>query len=425
MIVGALIGLGVGIDDLRHELAKLNLDKYSISARAVQRSHISGIKFDVDVERDEHHHDHSYDHHHEEHGHSHNHDHSHSHEHSHAEEHHNHSHEHRSLSTIVKMIQSSSLAPRIKDRAISIFRRLGEAEAGVHNIPIEEVHFHEVGAVDSIIDIVGACIGFELLGIDQFYSSALNVGYGMVRCDHGLLPIPAPATARLLEGAPVYSRAGTEGEMVTPTGAAIISTLCESFGPMPSMILSGTGFGAGSREIAGQPNMLRLVLGETVESEHHKHGKPHGDVVVIETNIDDVNPQVFGYLMDKLLAAGALDVYHIPVQMKKNRPGVLLSVVCTPDRLEQLSNVIFVETTTIGLRYYMAGRKVLAREIVEVQTDFGSVRLKVARLDSKIINYSAEYDDCRAAAELNDVPLREVQVAAQRAFEALLESQKS
>jgi uncharacterized protein (TIGR00299 family) protein len=322
------------------------------------------------------------------------------------------------------MITSSGLKPTVKERAIAIFKRLGEAEAAVHNIPIEDVHFHEVGAVDSIVDIVGACIGFDLLSIEQFVSSALNVGYGMVRCDHGLLPIPAPATARLLEGAPVYSRAGTEGEMVTPTGAAIISTLCESYGAMPAMKLIGTGFGAGSREIAGQPNMLRLVLGESAEPAKHRHEKPHGDVVVIETNIDDVNPQVFGYLMEKLLAAGALDVYHIPVQMKKNRPGVLLSVVCTPDRLEQLSNFIFNETTTIGLRYYMAGRKVLAREIVEVETDYGSVRLKIARLEGKIINYSAEYDDCRAAAELNDVPLREVQVAAQRAFEALLESQK-
>ena len=209
--------------------------------------------------------------------------------------------------------------------------------------------------------------------------------------------------------------------MVTPTGAAIISTLCESYGPIPAMKIGRSGFGAGSREVHGQPNLLRIVLGETPEPDHHKrehsHGDAHGDVVVIKMNIDDMNPQVFGYLMDKLLAAGALDVYYIPVQMKKNRPGILLSVVCAPDRLDTLSNLIFAETTTIGLRYYMAGRKVFARETVEVKTEFGQVRLKVARLDGKIINYSAEYDDCRAAAETYNVPLREVQLAAQFAFE--------
>jgi uncharacterized protein (DUF111 family) len=189
------------------------------------------------------------------------------------------------------------------------------------------------------------------------------------------------------------------------------------------MKIGKTGFGAGSRELHGQPNMLRLVLGELTETENHKHGG-HGDVVVIETNIDDMNPQVFGYLMDKLLAAGALDVYYIPVQMKKNRPGILLSIVCAPDRLNPLSNLVFSETTTIGLRYYMAGRKVLDRETVEVKTEFGCVRLKVARLDGKVINYSAEYDDCRAAAEQHNVPLREVQSAAQYAFENSQEIRK-
>src|SRR5581483_80397 len=427
MIVGALLDLGVSLEDLKHELEKLRLDGYSVGLRKVERSHISVTKFDVNVagQPEAHGHPHSHDHHHEHEGHSHSHDH-HAHDHSndHSHDHDHHHHEHRSLSTIERMINDAALPLRVKERATRIFRRLGEAEATIHNIPIEDVHFHEVGAVDSIVDIVGSCIGFELLGIDQFFCSALNVGYGMVKCAHGLMPVPAPATARLLEGAPVYSRDGVEGEMVTPTGAAIISTLCESYGAIPAMNIVRTGFGAGTRDLHTQPNLLRLVLGDTKEANHGHHKNAHGDVAVIETNIDDMNPQVYGYLMDKLLAAGALDLYYIPVQMKKNRPGILLSVVCAPDLVDNLSDLIFNETTTIGLRYYMAGRKVLAREIVEVTTEFGPVRLKVARMDGKIVNYSAEYDDCRAAAERNAVPLREVQLAAQLAFEHEWETRK-
>jgi pyridinium-3,5-bisthiocarboxylic acid mononucleotide nickel chelatase len=320
---------------------------------------------------------------------------------------------HRPLSAILQILQDSQLAPSVRDRASAIFQKLGEAEARVHDVPIEKIHFHEVGAVDAIVDIVGACIGFDALGIEKFACSPLNVGGGTVKMAHGVLPIPAPATANLLQGKPTYS-SGVQRELVTPTGAAIVATLCDSFGPQPPISVSAIGYGAGAADLEGQPNVLRIMIGEAAEKTVPGYDQ---EITVIEANLDDMNPQIYGYFQEKALAAGALDVFTTPVQMKKNRPGTLLTVLCQPADAQTLMTLIFAETTTFGVRTHAAQRRVLPREFVKVTTSFGEVRVKLSRVNGRVLHVAPEYDDCRKLAEEKNVPLQRVISEALRSYE--------
>ena len=373
MVLGALVDAGVDLRELELELRKLNLEGWEISAEKVQRKAIRATKVNVETKE---------------------------------------SHHHRHLSPILKMIDQAALAPRAADRARKIFQRLGEAEAKVHNISIEKVHFHEVGAVDSIIDIVGSAIGFELLGIDGFACSIMDVGSGRVQTEHGLLPVPAPATAELLRDAPTFS-SGIEKELVTPTGAAIATTLSTHYAAMPAMTLKAAGYGAGSADLPQQPNVLRLMIGEMIgeiASESADHGAAHWDapIAVIEANLDDMSPQIYGYFAEQALAAGALDIFSTAVQMKKNRPGQLVTVLCEPSNLKPLIDLIFRETTTIGIRTHEVRRQTLARESVPVDTPLGTIRMKLSRLNGTVLNAAPEYEDCRRIATEQGLPLKEV-----------------
>jgi uncharacterized protein (TIGR00299 family) protein len=370
MILGSLLDLGLSFEKLNAELAKLSVKNFSVSAKKVVKAGVSATKFDVEI-GDE--------------------------------------HAHRNLATIEKIIQDSKLFPEIKESAVKIFRRLAEAEAIVHGTSVDRVHFHEVGAVDAIVDIVGACIGFEALGVGQIYCSALNVGSGYVECAHGTMPVPAPATAELLRGLPIYSNQVT-GELVTPTGAAIISTLARKFGGMPNLKIQKIGYGAGTKDFKGTANVVRAVQGDLLETAASRGGSSSDtQVVVIEANIDDMNPQIYGHLQETLMALGALDVFASPVQMKKNRPGLLLTVIAPVDLQEALTSQIFEETTTIGVRFYLSQRRVLERDIIIVESEFGKIGVKVSRLNGKIVNFSPEYEDCRQAATRHTVPFKWVQ----------------
>ncbi len=330
-------------------------------------------------------------------------------------------HKPRHLSQIEKLISDSTLSDSIKERAVKIFRRLAEVEGRLHNMPPEQVHFHEVGAVDAIIDIVGACAGLELLQITELVSSPLNVGSGLIKAEHGTMGIPAPATGELLKGVPVYS-SGVEGELVTPTGAAIVTTLASGFGPMPAMKVDSIGYGAGEKDFIGHPNVARLFVGtreEAVKAEPAKAAEPL--VSVLEANVDDMSPQVYAYFMEQALAAGALDVTCSPVQMKKNRPGLLVTIIAEPEKTDQLARLVFEQTTTIGLRIHEARRKVLERQVVTVETAYGPINVKVAWLDEKAVNAVPEYDDCQRAAVEKNVPLKQVILAAQIAYAQVAE----
>lgn len=321
-------------------------------------------------------------------------------------------HTHRSLSTILGIIANSDLDKAVKERASAIFTKLGEAEAAVHDVPLEKVHFHEVGAVDAIVDIVGACIGFSELGIEKFVCSPLNVGGGTAKMAHGILPVPAPATARLLVNKPTYSN-GVQKELVTPTGAAIVATLCDSFGPQPAMSVAAVGYGAGDADLEGQPNVLRIMVGEARADEVDAHG---GTIRVLEANLDDMNPQIFGYLIEKAMGAGALDVFAAPIYMKKNRPGTLVTILCTPEDEDKFQEMLFAETTTLGVRSHLVERHALPREWVKVITRYGDVRIKVSRVDGQVRHASPEFEDCRKLAEDNKVPLHEVMEQAMLRF---------
>ncbi len=375
MVLGSLVDAGCPIAQIEAELRKLTLPGWTISAQKVKRGALTATQVLVET----------------------------------AETHH-----HRGFSLIAEKIERAGLAPRAGEHATQIFRRLGEAEAKIHGVPLEKVHFHEVGALDSIVDIVGAAIGFDLLGIERFACSPINVGGGTVQTAHGLLPVPAPATADLLIGKPTYS-GEIQRELATPTGAAIVSTLCETFGAQPRMNVTQIGYGAGAAEIAGQPNVLRILIGEPAEKEIAAWDER---ITVIEANLDDMNPQIYGYFAEKAIAAGALDVFASPVQMKKNRPGMLVTILCTPGDADRFAEMLFAETTTIGLRSYEARRRVLAREAVMVNTPHGSIRLKVARLNGHILNVAPEYDDCRRAAEEHGVPLKQVIAETVQTWEA-------
>jgi len=326
-----------------------------------------------------------------------------SHEHEHA---HSHSHEHgRGLDEIRGIIRKAAISDGAKTLAVAVFEALGVAEAKIHDTTVEQVHFHEVGAVDAMVDIVCAAVGVESLGVDEIVCSPLNVGGGTVKCAHGTLPVPAPATLELLKDAPLYS-SGIQFELVTPTGAAIVKTLAKRFAPFPAMKMEKTGYGAGTRDFVGCANVMRITIGES--QPEFTAGIPRDTITVLEANIDDLNPQVFGYVMDRLIEEGALDAFGMPVQMKKNRPGMLLTVLCRNEDVAKLTDLIFTETTTLGVRQREERRQALAREWVTIATRWGDVRVKVASMNGTVTNYAPEYEDCRRIATECHVPLKSV-----------------
>ena len=422
MFLGALVDAGVPPQVLQDTVAALGV-RAKLEISRVARSGISATKVDVwvDGEKDmpreefwakkeaEHPHSHAHG---AEHDHPHSHDHIHDHEHNDSTPH-THKHEHRGLAEIRKIISAATISESAKQTAIRIFEALGAAEAKIHNVPIDSIHFHEVGAVDAIVDIVCAAVGSEALGVDEIVCSPLNVGGGTVKCAHGIFPVPAPATVELLRNAPVYS-SGIEAELVTPTGAAIVSTLAKRFGSFPEMKVEESAYGAGSRDLSGRPNVLRLVLGEAPAA---TAGKAKSETIcVLEANLDDLNPQVFGYVLDQLLEQGALDVFGVPVQMKKNRPGTLLTVLCKPEDAEKLIQLLFIETTTLGVRRREESRQVLARRWENVRTEWGEVRIKIGSMNGTVTNYAPEYEDCRRIAAEHHVPLKTVMQEAARAY---------
>jgi uncharacterized protein (TIGR00299 family) protein len=335
-------------------------------------------------------------------------------EHTHACEHSHSSNHGRGLTEICLIISAASISDGAKKTAIAIFEALGRAEAKIHNTSVESVHFHEVGAVDAMVDIVCAAVGAEALGVEEFICSPLNVGGGTVKCAHGTFPVPAPATVKLLGDAPVYS-SGLQAELVTPTGAAIVKTLASRFAAFPEMKIEKSGYGAGSRDFPGHPNVVRLTLGQSASSAIAANTASE-TVTVLEANLDDLNPQVFGYVMDRLLDEGALDVFGTPVQMKKNRPGTLLTVLCKPEDSGKLTQLIFTETTTLGVRRRDETRQTLARRWESVGTPWGEVRIKVASMNGTVTNYAPEYEDCRRIAAEHRVPLKAVMQEAAQAY---------
>ena len=356
--------------------------------------------------------------------HSHANEHGHSHEHGHLDDHgtqhdhgSKHTHSHRGLKEIRQIIHAASISQSAKDRAIKIFEALGAAEAKVHNTDIEKIHFHEVGAIDAIVDIVCASVGAEALGVDEWVCSPLNVGGGTVVCAHGAFPIPAPATLELLKNAPVYS-GEIQKELVTPTGAAIVSVLASRFSQFPAMKTEKIGYGAGTRNFKNSPNVLRLTVGETTAAQHESPF-PVEEITVLEANVDDMTPQVFGYVMEQALQNGALDAFGTPVQMKKSRPGMLLTVLCRTEDSQRLTKFILAETTTLGVRMRHESRAALTRRHVSVSTKWGDVRMKLANLNGSISNYAPEYEDCRQIAKEKKVPLKTVM---QEAIKVYLEN---
>jgi len=314
---------------------------------------------------------------------------------------------------IREIIGKAAIRASAKKTAISIFEALGTAESEIHNSPIESIHFHEVGAVDAMVDIVCAAVGAEALGVEQIICSPLNVGGGTVKCAHGTFPVPAPATVKILKDAPVYS-SGVQAELVTPTGAAIVKTLATRFGAFPEMKIEKSGYGAGSRDFPGHPNVVRLTVGEAATSLATKTSLE--TITVLEANLDDMNPQVFGYVMDRLLEEGALDAFAVPVQMKKNRPGTLLTVLCKPEDANKLVQMLFTETTTLGVRRREESRQILSRRWENVRTPWGDVRIKIASMNGTVTNYAPEYEDCRRLAAEHHVPLKTVMQEAARAY---------
>jgi pyridinium-3,5-bisthiocarboxylic acid mononucleotide nickel chelatase len=415
MFLGALVDAGVPARVLEETVAALGVGAKLEISRVV-RSGISATKVDVyadgekDLPREEH------GERQEQHQHSHEHG---EHSHSHAGETrtgvsapHEHSHG-RGLTEIRELISAAPISESAKKNAIAIFEALGRAEAKIHNTSIESVHFHEVGAVDAIVDIICAAVGAEALGVEEIICSPLNVGGGMVKCAHGTFPVPAPATVELLADAPVYS-SGLQAELVTPTGAAIVKTLASRFAAFPEMRIEKSGYGAGSRDFPGHPNVVRLTIGQAASTLAAKTASE--TIIVLEANLDDLNPQIFGYVMDRLLEEGALDAFGMPVQMKKNRPGMLLTVLCKPEDAGELAQLIFTETTTLGVRRRDEMRQTLARRWESVGTPWGDVRIKIASMNGTVTNYSPEYEDCRRIAAEHHVPLKLVIQEAARAY---------
>jgi len=375
MTLGALVDAGCSADLLRAELKSLQVPGWTLTTEKVWKNGMAATYVRVQTEDQQ---------------------------------------KHRSLTTILEILKNSQLALPVRERASRIFQKLGEAEAHVHDAPLEKVHFHEVGAVDAIVDIVGSCIGFHALGIERFACSPLNIGGGTAKMAHGVLPVPAPATARLLQGAPTFSN-GVQRELVTPTGAAIVATLSDSFGPQPPMTVSAIGYGAGTANLEGQPNVVRIMIGDSADKVSSVGDE---EISIIEANLDDMNPQIYGYVLEKALLAGALDVYTTALQMKKNRPGTLLTILCRPEDTDALMSIIFAETTTFGIRTHRAQRRALPREWVNVSTAYGSVRIKLSRSNGHILHVTPEYDDCRKLAVEKQVPLQQVISEALRMYQA-------
>ena len=412
MFLGALIDAGVSLAVLEQTVASLDLGA-RLEVSRVNRSGIMASKVDVYVHgekdrprekasghRHEHHHDHAHPH--DEaveiparagapapRGHG------------------------RGLTEIKELIARLEITPGAKTTATAIFQNLGAAEAKIHGVEVDKVHFHEVGAADAIVDIVCAAVGFEALGVDELICSSLNLGGGTVECAHGTFPVPAPAVVELLKDAPVYS-SGVQAELVTPTGAAIVKTLAARFAAFPEMQIEKTGYGAGTRDFPGHANVARLTTGVAMAEVAAKTSQE--SISVLEANLDDLNPQVFGYVMDRLLEEGALDVFGVPVQMKKNRPGTVLTVLCRPKDTAKLIQILFAETTTLGVRRREEKRQVLARKWVTVPTQWGDVRMKVASMNGTVTNYAPEYEDCRRIAAERHVPLKSVMQEAMRGY---------
>ncbi len=382
MILGALVALGVDREQLVSELRKLDIADFELVFTEVDRSGISATHLEVKVPRED---------------------------------------IHRHLHHIEAIISNSSLADSVKSRAIAIFTRLAEAEAKIHGIDVQKVHFHEVGAMDAIIDIVGSCIAFEKLGIERFACSKIHVGSGFVEMDHGKFPVPPPSVAELLTGVPIYSTE-IEGELITPTGAAIISTLCDSYGSIPEMTVEQTAYGAGTRQYEKFPNVLRLMIGEEFcakpqsgkdakEFSSERRAANHEQLTLIETNIDDLSPQILGFVMERSFELGALDCWFTPIQMKKNRPATMISILCKADKKNVLARLLYTETTTIGVRIKRVERECLDREIVTVSTKFGEIEVKIASLYGKTVNSMPEYDHVKRAAIEHAVPFKTVREA--------------
>src|SRR3989344_1407372 len=369
MVIGALLDLGLDFKFLEKELKKLKLQNYKLTAKKNVKNGISATKFNV-IEFNK-----TYE---------------------------NNNHEYRNLKNINKIIDNSKLDKEIKNTIKKIFLKVAVAEAKVHNVPINKIHFHEIGAIDTIIDVAGAVIGLNKLGIEKIYCSKLNVGTGFVEFSHGKWPVPAPATAEILKGAPIYHN-GIKSELVTPPGAAIITTLSDSFGEMPAMKLEKIGYGAGTKDLQ-QPNVLRVFYGEP----DNDFGNFDDKIMVMETNIDNMNPEVFPYVIERLMKNGALDAYTTPIRMKKNRIGIKITALSDKNHLDKLSKIIFEETTTLGIRVFPAGRKKLDRKIKTIKTTYGKIRIKISKLNGKIKNIIPEYEDCARVARKFKIPLREV-----------------
>ena len=425
MFIGALVGAGVSPKLLEETVAALNIGA-RLEISSVVRNSISATKADVwisDREKDRPRdgentfHQQAHTHTHAQAGmpvpHAHHHPHEHEHPVVEDDRYHHDEHAHgRHLSEIKKIVSGAAISKKAKQRALAIFQALGEAEATIHNVPIEKIHFHEVGAVDAIVDIVCAAVASEALGVDEWVCSPVNVGGGTVQCAHGRLPVPAPATVELLRGIPIYS-SGVDKELTTPTGAAIVKTLASKFGPIPSFKIEATGYGAGTRDFPTHANVLRISVGEAIESARTTTPEL---VSVLEANIDDMNPQVFGYVMDRLLESGALDVFGTPIQMKKSRPGMLLSVLAQPEDAQRLAKIIFAETTTLGVRIREEQRQTLPRRAEVVCTRWGEVRMKIGNLNGTVTNYQPEYEDCRHIASEHGIPLKRVMQEAIRIY---------
>ena len=369
MILGAMVAAGVEPRYLREQLSLLSVSGFNVNFETVNRSGLSATYARVEAA---------------------------------------HEHKHRHLSDIKQIINASALSEAVKQRAVQIFTRLAEAEARVHNEPIDHVHFHEVGALDAIVDVVGAAICFDALQIDRFICSPIHVGSGMVKMAHGQFPVPPPAVTELLKGVPFYATE-IKGELLTPTGAAIITSVCSEYGPVPRITTEKSGYGAGTREYPDFPNVLRVLIGETEDA-----GATDERLWMLETNLDDASPQIIGHVMDRVLESGALDCFFTPVQMKKNRPGVLLSVLCGPSEKEAMMKLLFTETTTLGVRSYEVTRRALQRSVVRVETPYGPIDVKVAHLDGRVVNEMPEFDQCRQAASNANVPLKVVEEAARK-----------
>jgi len=412
MFLAALLDLGVDLQELEHELKKLKVDGYRLHVSRQQKSSISGVKFDVHLE-----HEHSHDH---KHGHHHDHEHSHSHDHEHVHSHGN----GRNFSKIKNLISDSALSPWVKQKSIAVFQRIAVAEGKIHGLPPGDVPFHEVGAVDSIVDIVGAAIGLELLGKPRILASRVIEGTGWIDCAHGRFPIPAPATLAILgERGIGLTQCEEPNELVTPTGAALLAEFAEGFGPMQNLVAEKIGFGLGTRENKTRPNVLRAILGEEATASAADSSAPSLDwetdrVAVLETNLDDCTGEVLGHFLETAMAAGALDVFYLPVQMKKNRPGFLLTVLCAEADADKFHESILRETTAFGVRQTLADRRKLRRELIQVNTPSGDVQVKIGRLGGKVIQHAPEFESAKKLAAQTGEPLKVIYEAAiQRAKE--------